>query len=229
SEGLYESLNCARSSGDRAEHVRANRAQVAAALDLAPENILTLKQVHGARAITVSAPWGGDSPEGDALATATPGIGLGVLTADCVPVLLASRKDRIVAAAHAGWKGALGGVIEAAVAAMENLGAKRQDIAAAIGPCIGPQSYEVGADFPRPFVEQDARNMRFFRPAARQGHVMFDLPGYAADRLNKAGIAEVYDVRQDTLANEAAYFSYRRACQRGETDYGRQISVIAIR
>jgi YfiH family protein len=225
SEGIYASLNCGPGSGDDLDCVRANRAKVAGALGV--ENVVTLWQVHSARVVNVTRALPREElPQGDALVTATPGLGIGILTADCAPVLFASGKDRVVGAAHAGWKGALGGVLEATVGEMKKLGAR--DIEAALGPCIGPNSYEVGGDFPAPFLAQDKKNEVFFTRAQKPGHFMFDLPAYTAARLKAAGVAVVHDVRQDTLANEQAYFSYRRACLRGEKSYGRQLSAIAV-
>lgn len=230
SGGVFNGLNCAYSSGDDPQAIAMNRAKVAETLGVAAENLLTLKQVHSTRVVTVADSWSHDTaPQADALVTDRKGVAIGVLTADCAPVLLASKSKKIIGAAHAGWKGAVGGVIEATIDAMEKLGAPRGDIVAAIGPCIGPQSYEVGIDFKLPFIEQDPENGRFFRPAPKDGHLIFDLPAYAAHRLMLAGIKTVYDTAQDTLGNETAYFSYRRACQRAEKDYGRQISAIVIR
>lgn len=230
SGGVFGGMNCAFSSGDDPAHIAMNRDKVAEAMGVEPENLLTLKQVHGAQVVTVSGTWThGTAPQADALVTNRKGIALGVLTADCAPLLFADKKEKIIGAAHAGWKGAVGGVIEATIAAMEKLGAARQNIAAAIGPCIGPQSYEVSEAFRDPFTAQSADNARFFRPAEKAGHLVFDLPGYAAHRLHLAGIETVYDTHQDTLPNETAFFSYRRTCQRGEGDYGRQISVIVIK
>lgn len=230
SGGLYGSLNCAFGSKDSPEHVQMNRAKVAETLDLAPEQIVTLKQIHSARVLRVTEAWPRDkAPEADALVTGQRGIGLGILTADCAPVLFAAKQNKVVGAAHAGWKGALAGVMEETVKAMEELGADRADITAAIGPCIGPDSYEVSDDFIKPFLAQDAAHERFFKKGARPGHLIFDLPGYVTSRLRAAGIRNIIDLRQDTLPNESAYFSYRRATQRQEPDYGRQISVIAIR
>jgi hypothetical protein len=194
------------------------------------ENLLTLDQRHTSDAVRVTAAWTRENlPIADALVTAAAGFGMGVLTADCVPVLFASKKDKIVGAAHAGWKGAITGVLEAAVGEMEALGAKVSDIAAAIGPCIGPQSYEVSEDFSKPFLAQGSEHARFFMPAARPGHLMFNLSGYVMHRLTAAGIETVYDTQQDTLPQEDVYFSYRRSCLRGESDYGRQISIISIK
>jgi YfiH family protein len=232
SEGIYASNNCGIGSGDAPERVRANRAKAAESLGLAPQNILTLHQVHSAKAVRVTEGWEpGKGPEADALVTDKKGLGLAVLTADCAPVLFASRGRKVVAAAHAGWKGVLGGVLDAAVAGMTALGAKPMDIAAAVGPCIGPKSYEVREDFRQPFLAADAHNERFFAETEREGErrYLFDLPGYAVHRLQKLGIGTIHTLDQDTLPNEEAWFSYRRTTLRGEKDYGRQISVIAIR
>ena len=230
SGGVFSGMNCAFSSGDDIEHINMNREKVAEAMGVTPENLLTLKQIHSAKVVTVAEPWTyPTAPQADALVTNQKGIAIGVLTADCAPILFADKKERVIGAAHAGWKGAVGGVIEATIAAMEKLGANRSNIVAAIGPCIGPQSYEVGADFDKPFLEQDASNALFFRPAAKEGHLVFDLPAYTAHRIRLAGIETVHDTQQDTLPNETAFYSYRRTCQRGEKDYGRQISAIVIR
>ena len=184
SEGIYGSLNCAFSSGDNAEHVRENRARVAASLGIAPGNIVTLRQVHSATTVKVVKPWDGEAPEADALVTDKPGIGIAVLTADCAPVLFAAEKHGIVGAAHAGWKGAVFGVLDATVKAMTEMGVNPADITAAIGPCIGPQSYEVSEGFESPFLAQSMDSQKFFTPGAREGHLVFDLPGYVATRLH---------------------------------------------
>lgn len=194
-----------------------------------PSPLITLKQIHSDKALIADKPsWDGEQPEGDALVTSTAGLLLAVKTADCVPVLFADKSGKVVGAAHAGWKGAIGGVLESTVAKMESLGAKRGDIVAAIGPCIGPQSYEVSDAFKTPFVEQDKLNERFFKAASKPGHLMFDLPAYVESRLNKLGIAAVEDLKRDTLSDEATFHSYRRSTLRGEKDYGRQMSVIGI-
>lgn len=230
SGGVFSGLNCAFSSGDDPSHIAMNRAKVAETLGIGPENLLTLKQVHSARAVVAVESWTPETaPQADALVTDRKGVAIGVLTADCAPVLLAARSRKIIGAAHAGWKGALNGVIEETIAAMEKLGAVRGDIVAAIGPCIGARSYEVGADFSAPFLAQDEDNARFFAASGKPAHLLFDLPGYAAHRLRLAGVAAVHDTRQDTLPNETAFFSYRRACLRGEKDYGRQIAAVVIR
>lgn len=230
SGGIYNSLNCAYGSEDDPKAVVANRAKVAEALNLEPENIVSVYQIHSNKVVTVKAPWGRDkAPQADALITDKRGIGLGILTADCAPILFASKSQKVVAAAHAGWKGALTGIAEETVRQFATYGVQPADVIAAIGPCIGPESYEVKDDFKKPFLEQDAANDKFFRAGARAGHLIFDLPGYLTERLRKLGVGQVIDTRQDTLPNEASFFSYRRTTQRGEKDYGRQMSVIAIR
>ncbi len=195
----------------------------------APENVLTLKQIHSAKVVTATQPWTVENrPEGDAIVTNMPGRPIGVVTADCVPVLFASLDGKVIGAAHAGWRGTLGGVLENTIAAMQALGANPENIAAAIGPCIRVGSYEVSEDFKAPFLAQDGANASFFHVSRRTGHCQFDLAGYVADRLQKAGIREVYDTGLDTLSAESDFYSYRRACLRGETDKGRQFSVISI-
>jgi YfiH family protein len=228
SEGIYGSLNCGPGSKDDPAKVALNRESVARALGIG--SLVTCHQIHSAQAVVVTSPWGQEgAPQADALVTDRPGIALGILTADCAPVLFSSDDGKIVGAAHAGWKGALTGVLDATVEAMVSLGAQRGRISAAIGPCIGPQSYEVSDNFKNPFIERDAANEKFFMPAQKAGHLIFDLPGYVAHRLRQAGVNNVFDTKQDTLPNEAEYFSYRRTTLRREPDYGRQISVIAIK
>ncbi len=230
SGGIYNSLNCAFSSDDDKEAVRLNRGKVAEALHLEPDNIVTVYQVHSNKVVTVNEPWTRDkSPQADALITDKRGIGLGILTADCAPILFASKNAKVVAAAHAGWKGALTGIAEETVRNFSHYGVAPGDVIAAIGPCIGPQSYEVKDDFKKPFLDQDAENGQFFQAGARAGHLIFDLPGYLVHRLRKIGVGAVIDTKQDTLGNETSFFSYRRTTLRGEKDYGRQMSVIAIR
>jgi len=228
STGLYESLNCGIKADDSRENVKENRARVMAALGFRPEQLAFAHQVHGTKVLTVTKPSEfGKAPEGDALVTAEAGIALGVLTADCAPVLFVDKKEKIIGACHAGWRGAVGGVLEATVLAMENLGADVANIEVALGPCIGPQSYEVTDDFIVPFLDQDQSNTQFFRPGAREGHMMFDLPGYVTHRLKLAGIKTVYDTKQDTLTNDAC-FSNRRAFLKGEKGFGLQLSVIGM-
>jgi len=227
STGLHAGLNVGLGSDDDRAAVFANR-------DLARDAVLpgaalvTLHQVHSPDVMTVTAPIPLDArPQGDALVTDRPGLLLGVLTADCVPVLLADRQVGVVGAAHTGWKGALGGVTDATIAAMEALGADRARIAAAIGPCIGRASYEVSEAFADPFLSEDADNARFFG-AGRPGHLMFDIAGYVAARLANAGVGRVDMLDEDTCSQPGRFFSYRRSCLRGEPGYGRQISLIGV-
>ncbi len=226
SGGLYAGLNCGPGSHDNPAHVAENRARVAHALGAMPERLCTLYQVHSANAVIVHTPWTGTPPQADALVTNVPGMLLGVLTADCAPVLLADAARGVVAAAHAGWKGAVGGVIDSTLLAMEKLGAKRADIAAVIGPCIAQASYEVGAEFWQRFSA--AEQQQFFVPAARGGHYQFDLPAYVAARARAAGLQQVAILAMDTCSKPTHFFSYRRATLASEPDYGRQISAIGL-
>ena len=222
SEGLYASLNCGPGSKDNPAHVQENRARVAAAFGVGPERLLSLHQCHSARVVTVDGPFTGARPEADALVTATPGLLLGILTADCAPVLLADREARVIASAHAGWKGAFGGILKETVAAMERLGGVRGRIAAAVGPCIAQDSYRVGPEFVEHFIHQRAANEIFFKDNC------FDLKSYVAHQLTCAGIENIDVFPHDTCADEQRFFSYRRATLRGEGDYGRQISSIIM-
>ena len=228
STGIFASLNCGRGSGDERAHVIENRRRVAEAL--APgSTLVNVHQIHSPKAVTVGAPWElGQGPEADAMACATPGIALGIFTADCAPVLLADPEAGVIAAAHAGWKGALGGVVEAAVAAMEGLGADRGRIRAAIGPCISQANYEVGAEFRDRFLAADMANARYFAAADRPGHFRFALESYVAARASAADLADVARLSVCTYARAAEFFSYRRTTHAGEPDYGRQISAIML-
>lgn len=229
SEGIYASLNCGFGSGDDAGRIARNRAVAAESLSVAPDNLVTVFQCHSPAAVIVERPWRHeDSPEADAMATAESAIAIGILTADCAPVLLADAEACVVGAAHAGWKGALGGVLEATVAAMEELGAEAERMVAAVGPCIGPISYEVGPEFRERFMDEDAGNEVFFQPSERGGHHLFDLGGYAHRRLRWRGVGTVEMLGTDTYADEERFFSYRRATHRGETDYGRNLSAIVL-
>jgi polyphenol oxidase len=229
SAGLYSSLNCGFGSGDAAEKVAENRARAMAALDLAPDRLVTCHQVHSPDVVTVAAPWRReDNPRADALVTNCRGIALGILTADCVPVLFADADAGVIGAAHAGWKGALGGVVAATVAAMARLGAAPGRMRAAIGPCIAQRSYEVGPEFPAPFLAEDSGNGDFFAPARRAGHFMFDIAGYVERRLIAAGIGAIQRAPCDTVAEETRFFSYRRACLKGEKDFGNGLSAIVL-
>jgi polyphenol oxidase len=229
SEGLFASLNCGFGSRDDPRRVEDNRAIAAVHLGLTAERLVSCHQVHGTRAITVERPWRrADNPRADGMATAVPGIALGVLAADCAPVLFADPAARVIGAAHGGWRGALAGVMEATVAAMAALGARPERIRAGIGPCIAQQSYEVGAEFEAAFAAADTNNARFFQTAERSGHFLFDLPGYIGHRLERLGLAAVEQAPHDTAAEDTLFFSYRRACQRGEPDYGRGLAAIAL-
>ena len=229
SEGIYASRNCGPGSDDIAENVTENRARCMAALALPPEALVTVYQVHSPRAVEVTGPWdGGKAPEADALVTGTPGVALGILTADCGPVLFADAEARVVGAAHAGWRGARSGVLEATVEAMTRIGAKKERIAAAVGPCIGPDSYEVGAEMRDVFLADDTGHDRFFRSGERDGHFLFDLPGYLVFRLQDTGIRSVAATGHDTLADPSRFFSYRRTTLAGEPDYGRQLSAVTL-
>jgi len=229
SDGLFDSLNCGFGSGDSPHCVARNRAIAMARLGLPADRLVTVRQIHSATVVTVERPWRREeSPRADGLATTVPGIALGVLAADCAPILFHDPVGRVVGAAHGGWRGALGGIVEATVARMAALGAARGRIRAAVGPCIGRYSYEVGREFPQPFVSEDPGNMRYFAPAPRDGRFLFDLAGYIAHRAARAGIAEVEVVGHDTLAEEGQFFSYRRACLRGERAYGRGLSAIVL-
>jgi YfiH family protein len=229
SEGPYGSLNCGFGSGDDKAKVAENRSRAMARIDLEAERLCTVYQVHSARVAVADKPWPLDRrPKVDALVTRERGLALGILTADCAPVLLADVEGGVVGAAHAGWRGAVGGVLEAVVAAMQDLGAERKRIVAGIGPCIAQRSYEVGPEFPGPLLEQSADNGDFFCPAPRAGHFLFDLRGYAARRLARLGVGSIQCLPCDTCAESDRFFSYRRACQLGESDYGRGLSAIYL-
>jgi len=233
SKGVYASLNIGYGSGDDRDSIAENRRRAMASLDLPATALNTVYQIHGTAVAVADRNWPPqEAPRADAQVTDRPGIALGILTADCAPVLLAGRKPDgapVIGAAHAGWKGAVGGVLEAAVAAMEALGAARGSIRAAIGPCIGQDSYEVGPEFPAPFLDQDTANERFFRPGRREGHPMFDIAGYVESRLTTLSLAAVGRIDADTCAEADRFFSYRRTTLTGEADYGRELSAIAIK
>lgn len=230
SAGLYASLNCGYGSGDQPDNVRENRRRVARHFQLDEPDLLTVHQIHSTETLTVGTErWTSPgAPKADALVTDRPGVVLGVLAADCAPVLLADGAAGVIGAAHAGWKGALGGVVEAAVGAMERLGAQRERLRVAIGPCIGRDSYEVGPEFPAPFLAQHDGNVAFFRSAPRAGHFIFDLAGYLVHRLARSGIAAIA-TGHDTLTATEDFFSYRRNTLAGVRDYGRGLSAIALK
>ncbi|MBV9931810.1 MAG: peptidoglycan editing factor PgeF [Alphaproteobacteria bacterium] len=228
SEGVCGGLNVGLGSRDDRIAVHENRRRAVAAV--APgASLVTVHQVHSGEALTVTAPWPDDGrPHADGMATDRPGLALGILTADCAPVLFADRQAGVIGAAHAGWKGAIGGIVEATVARMEALGADRARIAAAVGPCIARRSYEVDHAFFRRFAEADESNERFFSSGVRDDRHQFDLEAYVLSRLAAAGLARVEALGEDTYTQEQRFFSYRRATHRGEADYGRQVSIIAL-
>lgn len=226
STGIFKSLNCGPGSSDAPEAVRVNRHRVIAALG--GGELCTLHQVHSPDVYVVEGSMPAERPKADALVTRMPGMILGILTADCGPVLFADNDARVIGAAHAGWKGAFTGVLENTVAAMENLGAKRERIHAVLGPCIAQPSYEVGPEFVARLVDADAENARFFIPSSKPDHAMFNLPRYVLARLLATGIKTADCVGRDTCAEEAHFFSYRRTTLRSEADYGRQISAITL-
>lgn len=228
SKGIYESLNCGLGSVDDRASVIENRRRASEAL-ASGTTLVTLNQIHSAKAIHVSAPWPlWNPPAADAMATNTPGIALGILAADCAPVLLVDEQARVIGAAHAGWKGARAGVIEAVITEMKSLGAHRGRIAAAIGPCISQSNYEVGSEFHATFVDESPEDARFFVDGARANHYQFDLESYVARRLNDAGITRIERLATCTYANDEEFFSFRRNTHRGEKDYGRQVSAIVL-
>lgn len=230
SEGIYASLNCGLATGDDPAKVASNRARALALLDVEPQSLATVQQQHTTDVVVIDENWTPDSPipVADAMVTTRAGIALGILTADCAPVLLADPRANIIGAVHAGWRGALGGVLDNTVAAMVKLGAKPARIAAAVGPCIAHRSYEVGPEFPAPFLAEDPDNHFFFAPAVRQGHFYFDLPGFIARRLAKLSVIDVARTPCDTYREEGRFFSYRRSVLKGEKDFGRSLSVIVL-
>ncbi|VAV98503.1 FIG00003370: Multicopper polyphenol oxidase [hydrothermal vent metagenome] len=226
SSGIFEGLNCGPGSSDQAEIVAVNRARVAEAMQVPPDHLITLHQVHSRDVIHVEAPLA-KRPKADAMVTKTPGLALGILTADCQPVLFADAGAGVIGAAHAGWRGALDGVLEATVEAMEALGAARANISAVIGPSISQAAYEVGQEFIETFLDHDPENDRFFA-GGREGHYQFDLPGYGLHRLRRAGVGQADYTRHCTYGDAARFYSYRRATHAHEADYGRLIAVIRL-
>ena len=229
SEGPFASLNCSLSGRDDHAAVMENRARVAGALGAALPALVGLFQVHGAEAVTVETPWAsGAGPRADAMVTDRPGIVLGIVTADCAPVLFADHEAGVIGAAHAGWRGAAGGILEATLAAMVRLGADPSRVVAAVGPCIAQASYEVGADLHGAVLARDTADARFFAPGARPGHWLFDLPGYCLSRLHAAGVAQATWLGRDTLAEESRFFSHRRRTLTDGGPIGHQISAIVL-
>jgi polyphenol oxidase len=229
SDGIYASLNGGVGSDDAPDNVAQNRARMAAALGVAPGRLLTPYQIHSPDVVVAEEPWTHEArPRADAVITRTPGLAIGVSTADCGPLLFADDQAGVIGAAHAGWRGAFTGVIEATVVAMEKLGADRSRIAVALGPTIRQPNYEVGPEFVERFLAAEVDNARFFGPSQRAGHAMFDLTGYIADRVGRAGLANFEDLGLCTYAEPERFYSYRRTTQRGEPDYGRHVNAIAL-
>ena len=228
SGGIYDSLNAGVGSNDDPAHVAENRRRMAEQMGVTPPHFLTLHQTHSPKVVVATAPWeNGSRPMADAIVTRTEGLAIGASAADCGPILLVDPNARVIGAAHAGWKGALTGVLEATVDAMEKLGSERSGMIAAIGPLIRQQSYEVGAEFVERFMEADADNALFFIPSVRAGHSMFDLAGFIRRRLENAGLLMIDDIGIDTYADEN-FFSYRRSVHRKEPDYGRHVHSLAL-
>ena len=229
SDGVYASLNGGIGSNDAPEKVTENRARMAATLGVTPERFLTPYQIHSPDVVVADGSWTQETrPRADAVVTREPKLAIGVSTADCGPLLFADAEAGVVGAAHAGWRGAFTGVIEATLAGMEKLGASRQHITVALGPTIRQPNYEVGPEFLERFRAADMDNERFFAPSKREGHAMFDLTSYIADRVHRAGIVQFEDLGHCTYADPAQFYSYRRMTQRGEPDYGRHINAIAL-
>lgn len=226
SSGIFAGLNCGQGSSDQAEIVSINRTRVADAMAVSVPNLVTVHQVHSAEVATVDGPLN-DKPKADAMVTATPGVALGILTADCQPVLFADAQAGVIGAAHAGWRGAVSGVLTRTVEAMEALGAKRKDIRAVIGPCISQRAYEVGPELLNDFLSEDQDNSRFFA-AGRGDRHMFDLPGFGLHKLREAGVGEATWTGHCTYSDPERFYSYRRTTHEGEADYGRLIACIRL-
>ena len=228
SAGIYGSLNGGIGSNDDPARVEENRRRMAERLGVAPEHFISVWQTHSPDALVTTGPWPGEErPRADAIATRTEGLAIGVTAADCGPVLFADPNARVIGAAHAGWKGALTGILESTIEAMEKLGAERGRLVAAIGPLIRQPSYEVGGEFVERFIEADAEHTLFFIPSVREGHSMFDLAGFIRMRLERSGVFLIDDTGLDTYSDER-FFSYRRSVHRKEPDYGRHVHSIAL-
>ncbi len=227
SKGIYEGLNVGIGSNDDPLKVMTNRKMAAEFLGAEAENLVTLYQVHSPEVLIVEKPLNGERPKADGLVTNKPGLVLGVLTADCGPVLFADQEAGVIGACHAGWKGATGGVLESTLETMNRLGAKNSNITAILGPTISPDNYEVGPEFIDRLITLATNNAQWIGPSENAGHGMFDLPGYIVDRLKKSGVSSAW-TGQCTYADELNFFSYRRTTHRGEPDYGRQLSAICI-
>jgi YfiH family protein len=229
SDGIYESLNGGSGSADDPDNVRENRRRMTQALGVGDDRLVTLHQVHSPDVLVVEGQWGGPRPKADGMVTRTPGLALGVASADCGPVLFADAQAGVVGACHSGWKGAFTGILEATLAGMEGLGARRRSTVAVLGPTISGAAYEVGPEFVARFLEGDPANAAFFRPSDQEGHAWFDLPAYIGMRLERAGVGRFVDLGLCTYADPRRFFSYRRTVHRNEPDYGRLIAAIALR
>ena len=228
SDGIYASLNGGLGSNDDPAAVAENRRRMAEQMGVPPSHFLGVHQIHSPDAVVATGPWQGASrPRADSIVTRTEGLAIGITAADCGPLLLVDPDARVIGAAHAGWKGALAGIVESTIEAMEKLGAERAGIVAAIGPLIRQSSYEVGNEFVERFMEEDAENTLFFLPAAREGHAMFDLAGFIRMRLENSGVLMIDDIGVDTYSDER-FFSYRRSVHRKEPDYGRHVHAIVL-
>jgi YfiH family protein len=228
SGGIYASLNGGIGSGDDPAHVTENRRRMAEQMGVVPDRFLSVYQIHSPDAVVATGPWQYEArPRADAIVTATEGLAIGVTAADCGPILLVDPNARVIGAAHAGWKGALTGIVESTVAAMEQLGAERGGIVAAIGPLIRQHSYEVGGEFVERFIEADAENALFFIPSSCENHAMFDLAGFIRMQLENAGVLMIDDIGLDTYSDER-FYSYRRSVHRAEPDYGRHVHAIVL-
>jgi len=227
SSGIFSGLNCGHGSSDQTEAVALNRRRVADAMEVTPDALIGVHQVHSPTALTVEGPQNGEKPRADAIVTATPGLALTILTADCQPVLFADREAQVIGAAHAGWRGALDGVLETTLDAMEALGAKRENTCAVIGPTISQRAYEVGPDFMDEFIAESPDNTRFFANG-QDDRLQFDLPAFGLHRLRQAGIGQAEWTRHCTYSDPERFYSYRRSTHAKEADYGRLISVIKL-
>lgn len=229
SKGIYEGLNCGAGSNDDPADVIENKRRAATVLGVPADSLFTLYQIHSAEVITID---GDTDPntrvKADAMVSKTPGAALGILTADCVPILFADAANKVIGAAHSGWKGSLANISANVINAMTELGAQRENIRAAIGPAIQQNSYEVGPEFSAPFLKVDADNQQFFNPSVRDGHQMFDLTGFVKKQLEGENIQAVDLINRDTCSEEDLFFSYRRMYHKKEADYGRQLSAIAL-
>ncbi len=229
SDGIYASLNGGVGSSDETSNVAENRARMARELDVTPDRFLSAYQIHSQQVVVADAPWASDErPKADAIVTKTPGLAIGVSTADCGPLLFADAEARVIGAAHAGWRGAFTGVIENTITEMENLGARRDRIRVSLGPLIRQSNYEVSQDFVDQFLRENERHARFFSVGDRAGHAMFDLPGFIELRIEQSGIVGFQDLGLCTYADPDRFYSYRRATHRAEPDYGRHINAIVL-